>query len=224
MTSLNFFIKPMTVELAARTLLVHNSVGICFYLTTGRSPFSLSHTLGLANKLQWYKPVLTGNDVDTLQANKILWLATSMWSHGLNTLDLNMLHLRLASMPKSDQMQCMNNVLRFFNRARYVSNKLERCNLMQMNDAIPRDVMMRLQSSLASLETALLDKDPLMPQHLRNTHSILISYPESVHLLDDNEIARIIDAAEIHTKTEIVKAAAAGKGAGSRKKVSAEDL
>lgn len=213
----------MSVELAARTLLVHNSVGICFYLTTGRSPLSLSHTLGLANKLQWYKPVLTGNDVDTLQANKILGLATSLWSHGLNKLDLNMLHLRLASMPKSDQMQCMNNVLRFLNRARFVSNKLERCNLMQMNDAIPRDVMMRLQSSLASLETALLDKDPLMSQHLRNTHSILISYPESVHLLDDNEIARIIDAAEIHTKTEIVKAAAAGKGA-TRKKVTADDL
>ena len=95
---------------------------------------------------------------------------------------------------------------------------------MQMNDAIPRDVMMRLQSSLASLEAALLDKDPLMPQHLRNTHSILISYPETTHLLDDNEIARIIDAAEIHTKTEIVKAAAAGKGAGSRKKVTADDL
>lgn len=224
MTRLPFFIKPMTVELAARTLLVHNSVGICFYLTTGRSPFSLSHTLGLANKLQWYKPVLTGNDVDTLQANKILGLATSLWSHGLNKLDLNMLHLRLASMPRSDQMQCMNNVLRFLNRARYVSNKLERCNLMQMNDAIPRDVMMRLQSSLASLEAALLDKDPLMPQHLRNTHSILISYPETTHLLDDKEIALIIDAAEIHTKTEIVKAAAAGKGAGSRKKVTADDL
>jgi len=213
----------MTVELAARTLLVHNSVGICFYLTTGRSPLSLSHTLGLANKLQWYKPVLTGNDVDTLHANKILGLATSLWSHGLNKLDLNMLHLRLASMPESAQMQCMNNVLRFLNRARYVSNKLERCNLMQMNDAIPKDVMMRLQSSLASLETSLLEKDPMLSQHLRNTHSILISYPESVHLLDDNEIARIIDAAEIHTKTEIVKAAAAGKGA-TRKKVTADDL
>lgn len=224
MTPLNLFIKPLTVELAARTLLAHNSRGIALYLTTGKSPLNLSFTLGLSTKLQWYKPVLTGNDVDTLHANKILGLATSLWSHGLNKLDLNMLHLRLASMPKSDQMQCMNNVLRFLNRARFVSNKLERCNLMQMNDAIPRDVMMRLQSSLASLETALLDKDPLMPQHLRNTHSILISYPESVHLLDDNEIARIIDAAEIHTKTEIVKAAATGKGAGSRKKVTADDL
>lgn len=223
MTALNLFIKPLTVELAARTLLAHNSRGIALYLTTGKSPFRLSHTLGLSTKLQWYKPVLTGNDVDTLHANKILGLATSLWSHGLNKLDLNMLHLRLASMPESAQMQCMNNVLRFLNRARYVSNKLERCNLMQMNDAIPKDVMMRLQSSLASLETSLLEKDPMLSQHLRNTHSILISYPESVHLLDDNEIARIIDAAEIHTKTEIVKAAAAGKGA-TRKKVTADDL
>ena len=94
---------------------------------------------------------------------------------------------------------------------------------MQLSDSIPRDVMTRLQSSLASLEQSLLDKDPMMPQHLRNTHSILISYPETVHLLDDAEIARIIDAAEVHTKTEIVKAAAAGKGA-VRKKVSASDL
>ena len=223
MTPLNLFIKPLTVELAARTLLAHNSRGIALYLTTGKSPFALSFILGLSTKVQWYKPVLTGNDVDTLHANKILGLATSLWSHGLNKLDLNMLHLRLASMPESAQMDCMNNVLRFLNRARFVSNKLERCNLMQMNDAIPKDVMMRLQSSLASLETSLLDKDPMLSQHLRNTHSILISYPESVHLLDDNEIARIIDAAEIHTKTEIVKAAAAGKGA-TRKKVTADDL
>lgn len=223
MTPLNLFIKPLTVELAARTLLSHNSRGIALYLTTGKSPFALSFILGLSTKVQWYKPVLTGNDVDTLHANKILGLATSLWSHGLNKLDLNMLHLRLASMPESAQIDCMNNVLRFLNRARFVSNKLERCNLMQMNDAIPKDVMMRLQSSLASLETSLLDKDPMLSQHLRNTHSILISYPESVHLLDDNEIARIIDAAEIHTKTEIVKAAAAGKGA-TRKKVTADDL
>jgi len=222
-TPLNLFIKPLTVELAARTLLAHNSRGIALYLTTGKSPFALSFILGLSTKVQWYKPVLTGNDVDTLHANKILGLATSLWSHGLNKLDLNMLHLRLASMPESAQMNCMNNVLRFLNRARFVSNKLERCNLMQMTDAIPKDVMMRLQTSLASLETSLLDKDPMLSQHLRNTHSILISYPESVHLLDDNEIARIIDAAEIHTKTEIVKAAAAGKGA-TRKKVTADDL
>ena len=221
--SLNFFIKPLSVELAARTLLAHNSRGIALYLTTGNNPFSLSFTLGLANKIQWYKPVLEGNEVDTLHANKILWLAASVWQRGLDKLDLNMIHLRLASMSASDQMTCMHNVIRFLNRAKFLADKSERCIAMQLSDSIPRDVMARLQSSLASLEQSLLDKDPMMPQHLRNTHSILISYPETVHLLDDSEIARIIDAAEMHTKTEIIKAAAAGKGA-TRKKVSASDL
>ena len=88
---------------------------------------------------------------------------------------------------------------------------------------IPDEIMSKLEDSLAKLEQALLEKDVMMPQHLRNTHSLLITYPETVHLLDDEEIARIIDAAEIHTKTEIVKAAAKGKGA-SRKKIDAGDL
>lgn len=94
---------------------------------------------------------------------------------------------------------------------------------MKRVDTIPPDVLDRLDSHLASLEQALLDKDPMMPQHLRNTHSILISYPESVHLLEDAEIARIIDAAEIHTKTEIIKATVK-KATGTRKKVDVTDL
>jgi hypothetical protein len=95
---------------------------------------------------------------------------------------------------------------------------------MKPSDVVPADVMSRLEMSLASLETSLLNKDPMMPQHLRNTHSILIGYPETVHLLDDAEIARIIDAAEVHTKTEIVKAAASKKTAGPKVKLSAGDL
>ena len=94
---------------------------------------------------------------------------------------------------------------------------------MKRVDTIPPDVLDRLDSHLASLEQALLEKDPMMPQHLRNTHSILISYPETVHLLEDGEIARLIDAAEIHTKTEIIKATVK-KAAGTRKKVDVSDL
>lgn len=88
---------------------------------------------------------------------------------------------------------------------------------------VPADVMDRLAASLLNLETSLLEKDPMMPQHLRNTHSLLITYPESTHLLEDDEIARIIDAAEIHTKTEIVKATVK-KGTGTRKKIDVGDL
>ena len=88
---------------------------------------------------------------------------------------------------------------------------------------IPDTTMRSLEMCLASLEQALLAKDPLMSQHLRNTHSLLISYPETVHLLEDKEIELIIDAAEAHTKTEIVKAVAAKKG-GGRAKVSIDSL
>lgn len=219
--TLNFFIKPLTVELAARTLLAHNSRGICLYLTTGKHPFQLAQCLGLMNKVTWYAS--PPGEVSEKLGSQVLWLSAQQWTFGLAKLDINTLHLRLASMPIKDQEQAVTRCYNFFNYSNFLTTLPERCNAMQLNDSIPRDVMTRLQSSLASLEQALLDKDPLMPQHLRNTHSILISYPETVHLLDDSEIARIIDAAEVHTKTEIVKAAASGKGA-TRKKVTAEDL
>lgn len=97
---------------------------------------------------------------------------------------------------------------------------------MKTSDTVPPDVMAKLEMALASLEQALITKDPMMPQHLRQSHSVLIQYPETVNLLSDEEIARLIDAAEIHTKTEIVKAAVSGKGGSSTraKKVSASDL
>lgn len=95
--------------------------------------------------------------------------------------------------------------------------------MKDIEHSIPQDVMDRLAASLLNLETSLLEKDPMMPQHLRNTHSLLITYPETVHLLEDCEIARIIDAAEIHTKTEIVKATVK-KGTGTRKKIDVGDL
>ncbi len=97
---------------------------------------------------------------------------------------------------------------------------------MKQSDTVPAEIMARLEMALASLEQALIAKDPLMPQHLRQSHSLLIQYPETVNLLSDEEVASLIDAAEIHTKTEIVKAAASGKGGSSAraKKVSASDL
>jgi hypothetical protein len=91
-----------------------------------------------------------------------------------------------------------------------------------MQTTLPPDVVAKLTMSLASLEAALLEKDPMMPQHLRASHQLLISYPETVHLLDDDEIARLISAAQIHTQIEIVKAGTAK--AGGRKKISADDL
>lgn len=95
---------------------------------------------------------------------------------------------------------------------------------MKETTTVPKDIMDKLQMNLASLEQALLNKDAMMPQHLRNSHALLIQYPETVHLLDDSEVALLIDAAEVHTKTEIVKAAASKTTRSKTVKVSASDL
>lgn len=73
---------------------------------------------------------------------------------------------------------------------------------------LPADIYAKLESNLASLEQTLLAKDPMMPQHLRTIHATVIAYPEAVHLLKDDEIARIISGAEEMTKTKIVSDAA----------------
>lgn len=88
---------------------------------------------------------------------------------------------------------------------------------------IPPEQLERLQAALLSLESALLAKDPLMPQHLAASHRVLVSYPETVHLLDDAEIAKIVEAQQQHTMTQIVSDAAKGKS-GGKKKITVDDL
>ena len=88
---------------------------------------------------------------------------------------------------------------------------------------IPPEQLEPLQAALLSLESALLAKDPLMPQHLAASHRVLVSYPETVHLLDDAEIAKIVEAQQQHTMTQIVSDAAKGKS-GGKKKVTVDDL
>lgn len=86
---------------------------------------------------------------------------------------------------------------------------------------LPPDIVNKLTMALAHLEQALLAKDPMMPQHLRASHQLLISYPETVHLLDDDEIARLISAAQVHTGIEIVKL---NTPRSTKKKITADDL
>lgn len=89
---------------------------------------------------------------------------------------------------------------------------------------LPADVVQKLQIEMQSLEAKLLAQDPEMRNHLRESHRLLISYPETVHLLSDDGVARLIQAAQQHMKVEIVKESAKGKGASSKKKVSLDDL
>jgi len=83
---------------------------------------------------------------------------------------------------------------------------------------VPTGVMSQLQQNMRQLETALLTADPQMPSYLKESHKVLISHPETVHLLDDEEISRLIDAAQKFTNTQILtalaKSGAKRKGAG----------
>ena len=91
--------------------------------------------------------------------------------------------------------------------------------------ALPNDILQKLSMSMASLESALLTKDPQMPQHLQESHRLLLSYPETVHLLEDADIAALIKAAENLTNTQIVRDAVKGKASNKAlSRLSAADL
>lgn len=90
------------------------------------------------------------------------------------------------------------------------------------NTNLSPDVVSRLTMSLAELESSLLARDPKMPVHLAESQRLLKSYPETVNLLDDDEVARLISAAQVHSQVEIVKAGVARPV--GKKKVTADEL
>lgn len=94
---------------------------------------------------------------------------------------------------------------------------------VEIQSKIPSDILDKLNFEMASLEEKLLKLDPEMKNHLRETHRLLISYPESVHLLDDSGVALLIQAAQKHMSVSIVSETAKGKGA-KKPKMSVDDL
>lgn len=150
---------------------------------------------------------------------------THYWVRPIYDLDILMLATRLRMFTAAEQYAIVERVS-FFLEINYYKpdNRKVIMKSIPETSKLPKEVHDRLLMNLAALEQSLLAKDPLMPGHLRNSHAILVSYPETVHLLEPHEVARLIDAAEIHTKTEIVKAVAAGKGAASKKKLDISDL
>jgi hypothetical protein len=231
MHPLQFFIRPLSNEMAKRTQLAHTIRGIAWQLTTpatavkANSRLDFAFVLGLAPHVRWYAaPSRHSAKPAYAHTKTILRLAHDRWQRSLGELDLNSVELALCSLTDTQLDYAVNMIDKQLCPSFNLLNHLERLDLMKPSETIPLDVMDKLTMALASLEASLLAKDPMMPQHLRATHSLLITYPETVHLLDDEEIARIIDGAEILTKTEIVKAVASKAATGTRKKVSASDL
>lgn len=221
-----------------RTRIAHVTRGICLYMQQTHEadklpslhPLSLPMTLGLLtsmNGVSFYAPQAAERpELLPGYANHIFTLAARYWRGTLRNFNTNgCIDLLLRNLEAHQQALVLANASYWLSTIQHITTRTERHNAMKPSDTLPPDIISRLDQALGSLEQSLLDKDPMMPQHLRNTHSLLISYPETVHLLEDHEIARIIDAAELHTKTEIVKAVAKGSSSGgSRKKVSVSDL
>jgi hypothetical protein len=222
-------LSELSATLQAKTVYHHTIRGLVRVLET-EQPTKPAHALdlpfllGLASKCTWF--TAAPHPIDKLASNRLLLTAAMVTGHGVHSLDYHSLSNRMSLFPALVQQDIVRRVewclvnYKFFNRT-------ERFNMHPASEfpKIEQSVYSRLEQHLADLEAALLAKDPLMPQHLRSSHAMLITYPETIHLLDDGDVAKLIDAAEIHTKTEIVKASAAGKGTGtSRKKVSISDL
>jgi hypothetical protein len=133
------------------------------------------------------------------------------WQREMDAFNVQQLRWALTNFPAESQADILN----------YFATPKERMKT-DAKHSLPPDIIARLEMSLAALDQALLTKDSMMPQHLKQSHQLLITYPETVHLLDDEEIARLISAAQIHTGIEIVKMST--PKAGGRKKASADDL
>lgn len=94
----------------------------------------------------------------------------------------------------------------------------------ELVDKLPPQVLDRLQLAQNNLATALLARDKDIPTHLSEIHRLLITYPETTLLLDDDEILTLIKAQEHHTQVVIVAETVKGKGGGKRTKISVDDL
>lgn len=75
----------------------------------------------------------------------------------------------------------------------------------------------QLREKVSELSTLLLSRHPKMPVLLREIHTALRQQPENVTLLDEAEIAIVVNGLKVQTGVEF--AAAATKGAGQKSAV-----
>lgn len=61
-----------------------------------------------------------------------------------------------------------------------------------------------LLQKLAAVEEALASGDPRMKDHLKESHRLLIQHEELVHLLSNDEIAKLMAAQQKHVNTVLV--------------------
>lgn len=91
---------------------------------------------------------------------------------------------------------------------------------------VPPEIMLRVQEAMSKLESSLLAADPDMPNHLRESHKLLVTYGDVASLLSDAQIHTLIQAAEIWTDTKITTTKEKSTKAATNRisKMSADDI
>ena len=66
-------------------------------------------------------------------------------------------------------------------------------------DQAPHSDLEAMRHNISQLEKALVEKMPEMPMMLRRIHTDLKQCPELLHLLDEEEVAKVVRALSIQT-------------------------
>lgn len=232
--TLPFPVIGLYPHVVPRTILVHAVAGLADLLEAPESRYDhvwdFPKMLGLGEHLKLWgatRSPLVSEEANALictlfaKTGKVVWL-----------LKADELALLFRAVPLEQTHELVSKANHYW-LAKMLTNSGELImsdSILHPDDAakIPADVYQRLNMNLEALKTALLNKDPMMPQHLRNSHALLITYPESRHLLSPTAVSTLIGAAQAHMNITIVSKAAAAavskSGGGRGKKVSVDDL
>mgnify|MGYP006995681237 CR=1 FL=1 len=88
----------------------------------------------------------------------------------------------------------------------------------------PNDQAYQIREQLATLEAALLAKDPSMPQHLRTIHAQLKKDPDLVTLLTEEECNILVEGLKKQTGVSIAVAAIKSAPKKAMSKMTLSDL
>jgi hypothetical protein len=80
----------------------------------------------------------------------------------------------------------------------------------------------KIMQQLSYLQEALEANDPMIKRHLGEIHKLMIQHEELVHLLSDDEIAKIMGAQQIVTNTTLVAATTGKTGKATATKKAAQ--
>lgn len=214
MTPLPFAVMQLPAPALKRTVQAHLVRGLSYWLNTlddkQSHPLNVLYLHGLHMQVVMHlnKPVRSGLAIHVI---KQFIVDCEPW---IDPARVNTLMWALCILQRythtQEEFEAVLAKAYFYHHCVYHRQRETRNFDMKEDDAarIPADVYNRMNSILADLQATLLAKDPMMPQHLRQIHGLVISYPEAVHLLKDEEIALIIGGAQEHTKVMIVSESA----------------